>query len=139
LDDVSFSYEDETEDAWISLNAIMGILPMETLQLSVRVAGATLGTLIDSGSTHSFISASVVRRLLLQPMSHPGLNVVVANVDRVPSDGVCYGVHIFLNSEEFVIDLFVIPLEGYDMVLGVHWLRTLGPLLWDFNKARLSC
>jgi hypothetical protein len=38
-----------------------------------------------------------------------------------------------------VIDLFVIPLEGYDKVLGVQWLRTLGPLLWDFNTTRLSC
>jgi hypothetical protein len=21
----------------------------------------------------------------------------------------------------------------------VHWLRTLGPILWDFDRARLSC
>jgi hypothetical protein len=139
LDNVRFSDEDKTEDPWISLNAITGISPAKTLQLSVRVAGATLGALIDSGSTHSFILASVARRLLLQPTPRPGLNVMVANGDHVPNDGVCYGVHIFLNSEEFVIDLFVIPLDGYDMVLGVHWLRTLGPLLWDFNKARLSC
>jgi hypothetical protein len=33
-------------------------------------------------------------------MPRPGLNVVVANGDHVPSDGVCYGVHIFLDSEE---------------------------------------
>jgi hypothetical protein len=48
-------------------------------------------------------------------------------------------VHIFINSKEFVIDLFVIPLEGYDMVLGVQWLRTLKPILWDFAHARMSC
>jgi hypothetical protein len=35
--------------------------------------------------------------------------------------------------------LFVIPLEGYDMVLGVQWLRTLKPILWDFAHARMSC
>jgi hypothetical protein len=43
------------------------------------------------------------------------------------------------NDEEFVVDLFVIPLEGFNMVLGVQWLRTLGPILWDFNRARMSC
>jgi hypothetical protein len=26
---------------------------------------------------------------------------------------------IFIDAEEFVVDLFVIPLEGFDMVLGV--------------------
>jgi hypothetical protein len=59
LDDVSFSDEDETEDPQISLNTITGISPTETLQLSVPVAGATLGALNDSSSTHSFISTSV--------------------------------------------------------------------------------
>jgi hypothetical protein len=30
--------------------------------------------------------------------------------------------HICIDQEEFVIDLFVILMEGYDMVLGVHSL-----------------
>jgi hypothetical protein len=41
--------------------------------------------------------------------------------------------------EKFVIDLFVIPFEGYDMVIGVQWLRTLGLILLDFEHARMSC
>jgi hypothetical protein len=81
----------------------------------------------------------VARRLNLQPSPRPGLNVAVANGDRVASDGVCSNTHIVIGTEEFIIDLYVIPLDGYDMVLGVHWLRTLGPLLWDFDHARLSC
>jgi hypothetical protein len=68
-------------------------------------------------------------------MSRPGLNIVVANVDRVPSDGVCYGVHIFLNSEEFVIDLFIIPLEGYDMVLGGALAVHLGTPSMGFQQS----
>jgi hypothetical protein len=57
LDDVSFSDEDETKDPQISLNAITGISPAETLQLFVRVARATLSALVDSGST------KLIRRL----------------------------------------------------------------------------
>lgn len=26
------------------------------------------------------------------------------------------------------------PLGGFDLVLGVDWLHTLGPILWDFNR-----
>jgi hypothetical protein len=37
------------------------------------------------------------------------------------------------------LDFFIIPLAGYQMVLGVQWLRTLGPILWDFGRAQMSC
>ena len=32
-----------------------------------------------------------------------------------------------------MVDCYSIPLDCYDMVLGVTWLRTLGPILWDFD------
>jgi hypothetical protein len=31
------------------------------------------------------------------------------------------------------IDCYAIPLDCYDMVLGVPFLRALGPILWDFD------
>jgi hypothetical protein len=37
------------------------------------------------------------------------------------------------------LDFFIILLAGYEMVLGVHWLRTLGQILWDFGRAQMSC
>jgi hypothetical protein len=45
----------------------------------------------------------------------------------VASAGICPNVQFFIDSEEFVLDLFVIPLAGYEMVLRVQWLYTLGP------------
>jgi hypothetical protein len=29
-------------------------------------------------------------------------------------------------------EFYILTLGGRDMVLGVHWLRTLGPIIWDF-------
>jgi hypothetical protein len=46
---------------------------------------------------------------------------------------------VYIDSEEFIIDLFVIHVDNYDMVLDVHGLRTLGPILWDFTHGRMSC
>jgi hypothetical protein len=37
------------------------------------------------------------------------------------------------------MDLFIIPLGGFDMVLDVQWLRSLGPILWDFDHGHMSC
>jgi hypothetical protein len=108
------------------------------MQLEVWLNDHTIGILVDSGSTHSFIFVTAACRLHLDPVHKLGLHVGVANGDQVACTGICRAVHIFINSKEFVIDLFVIPLEGYDMVLGVQ-LRTLEPILWDFAHARMSC
>ena len=29
-------------------------------------------------------------------------------------------------------NMFAMPLGGCDVILGTQWLRTLGPILWDF-------
>jgi hypothetical protein len=94
--------------------------------------------LVDSGSTHSVISTEAACRLHLEPLFCPGLHVTIANGDRVASASVCPNIKFFIDSEEFVLDLFIIPLADYEMVLGVQWLLTLGPILWDFTRARMS-
>jgi hypothetical protein len=123
----------------ISRNAIIGISAVETMRLQVHLLDTIMEALVDSASTHSFISLETASHLHLQPDYRLGIQVTVANGDRVASTGICRGIHIFINNEEFVLDFFVIPLAGYEMVLGVHWLCTLGPILWDFGRAQMSC
>ena len=38
----------------------------------------------------------------------------------------------------FAADMFMIPLESIEMVLGVHWLATLGDILWNFNSLTMK-
>jgi hypothetical protein len=40
---------------------------------------------------------------------------------------------LWVGDEHFTVDHYSIPLDCYDMVLEVAWLRTLGPILWDFD------
>jgi hypothetical protein len=82
----------------ISLNAIIGLASTDTMQVAARVADHTLGALIDLGLTHSFISASVIPRLHLDPLHQLGLHVKVANDDRVASAGVCRATRIFIDN-----------------------------------------
>jgi hypothetical protein len=76
-------------DPSISLNAITVLASTDTMQLVVRLVGHIVGPLINSGSTHSFISASVAARLHLDPLHQPGLHVKVANDDRVDGMSPC--------------------------------------------------
>ncbi|CAL9224635.1 unnamed protein product [Arabidopsis halleri] len=41
-------------------------------------------------------------------------------------------------STQFQADLMVIPLRGCDMVLGVQWMETLGPITCDFKKLEMQ-
>ena len=67
--------------------------------------------------------------------------MAVANDDKVASGGVCYATPLSIDQEHFVLDLRTIPLGGIDIVLGVQWLRFLGPIVWDFNllTMRFQC
>lgn len=47
--------------------------------------------------------------------------------------GLARDVGIRIADEVFTIDCYSIPIDTYDMVLGIMFLRTLGPILWDFD------
>jgi hypothetical protein len=57
----------------------------------------------------------------------------VANGDRLTSPGSCADLQITIGEEDFHIDCYGLSLGSYDMVLGVQWLESLGPILWDFS------
>jgi predicted aspartyl protease len=78
----------------ISLNAITGISMTKTMKLSVQLDADTVTTLVDSGSTHSFISTEAACRLHLEPAFRLDLQVTVTNGDKAPSTGVCHNVQV---------------------------------------------
>lgn len=61
--DVNNDYNDEEKPA-ISLYALAGIQPWScrTMQLQVNLVGTTLTMLLDTGSTHNFISNAAVQQ-----------------------------------------------------------------------------
>jgi hypothetical protein len=62
----------------------------------------------------------------------------VANGDRVTSKGKALAQTVHIGEEAFILDHYVLPLGDYDMVLGIHWLGTLGPVLWDFARRTVA-
>lgn len=42
------------------------------------------------------------------------------------------------DDQQFAVNLYVVPLAGFQLILGVKWLRTLGAILWDFNALTMS-
>ena len=113
----------------ISLHALTGLNSADSMLLQVTVGGVHLRALVDTGSTHTFIHSTLAQRLGLTVTPRAGLNVMVANGDRVCSPGVCLATPVTIGGEAFSIDCFALDLGGFDLVLGVQWLRMLGPIV----------
>jgi hypothetical protein len=129
-----------TTEPTISISALTGIHPRKgrTMQVFVTIYGTVLRALLDSGSTHNFMDSKAAMRVGIVFSGHVGLSVAVANGDRVASTGSCTNLKIFIASDAFTIDCYGLSLGSYDMVLGVQWLESLGPVLWDFKNRTLS-
>jgi predicted aspartyl protease len=106
--------------------------------LQVTIVGVPLKALVDTGSMHTFIHTKVVNRLGLPVSSHDGLSLLVANGDRVHSLGVCLATDVLIHEEPFSIDFVALDLGGFDLVLGIQWLHTLGPIVWDFDALSMA-
>ena len=59
---------------------------------------------------------------------------MIANGGTLPCKGKCRNVRISMGDYNLHSDMFSLPLGGCDVVLGTQWLRTLGPILWDFAE-----
>jgi hypothetical protein len=80
----------------------------------------------------------VARRLGLPITECAGLSVLVTNGDRVRSPGVCTAVDVSIHDEHFTIDCFALDLGAFDLVIGIQWLQTLGPIVWDIAALSMA-
>jgi hypothetical protein len=126
------------DDLGVSLHALTGIDVGGTMKLHVRIEDTTLLALVDSGSTHTFIHETTASGLGLRVEPRPSLTVKVANGERVTSQGVCPMLLVSIDAEDFDHTCYVLPLAGFDVVLGVQWLRSLGPILWNFDALTMT-
>lgn len=128
----------DAEAPVFSLQAVAGVPICDTMQVSVSLGDTTLVALLDTGSTHNFIGEDAARRTGLPIQPRPRLTATIANGERITCPGVLRQAPIFIDGNEFHVDLFVMPLAGYDLVLGTQWMVTLGPIVWNFQTRTMS-
>ena len=135
IDDVFLDADDgqeepEGEVAHISAHAIEGISTYNTMRVKGTHQKKSFFLLVDSGSTHNFMDPSTARRLgcSLLPSNNAKVRVadgynlqVVAKIAKFAWE---------IHGTKFVADFMVIPLKGIDAVLGIQWLKPLGPITW---------
>jgi hypothetical protein len=122
----------------ISLHTLTGIDIANTMKLHISINEKLLVALVDTGSTHTFIKEGLLSQLSLEVTPQDGLTAKVSNGKWVTSGGICWVAATTLGSEQFQVNFYALPLDGFNVVLGVQSLWTLGPILWDFDNLRMT-
>lgn len=118
----------------ISIAALAGAAAPQTMRVTVFIKRQPITALVDSGSTHNFLHPRLAQRLLCRVEMAATLDVRIVDGGRLKCSGCCPALSVRVQKFSFTADFYVLPLGGCDMVLGAQWLRTLGPILWDFTE-----
>nr|KYP33244.1 hypothetical protein KK1_045917 [Cajanus cajan] len=88
--------------------------------------------LINIGSSHNIIQPRLAKHLYLSTQPTPPFKVMVGNGAHILCQDYCPQVAISFQQQTFQVPLYLFLIEGVDVVLGLAWLRTLGPVQADF-------
>ena len=79
--------------------------------------------LFDTGASHSFLSQEFLNKSNLPTTSsHVAYDITTPTSEKITTRAfVPYG-SIEIQGHQFPIDLIVMPIQGYDMILGMSWL-----------------
>nr|GMD43902.1 zinc finger BED domain-containing protein RICESLEEPER 2-like [Ipomoea batatas] len=114
--------EPDVENLEISLHAITRTGSGNTMRVTLRLNNSLITALIDSGSTHNFVNTATAKKFGLLKRACPYLQVAVANEERITCLGICEDVVLRKDTSQFPVNLFVIPLVGFEIVLGpITW------------------
>lgn len=80
----------------------------------------------------------MVKNLGIKPQPSDATNVTVANGDKLRCDQVIKDFTWEMAGKVFEADMLVLPVGGYDVILGVEWMRRVSHVVFDFNNSSIS-
>lgn len=66
------------------------------------------------------------------------MRVKIVNGDQVDNKRKMLGVNVNIKGVSFNVNMYILVLNGCEMVLNVQWLQSLGSMLWDFSKLTME-
>ncbi|XP_066323723.1 uncharacterized protein [Miscanthus floridulus] len=101
----------------VSDSAVSGAPAIRTIQFIGSVDGLPVTILLDSGSTSSFVSDSLVQQLTSQTILPHKSSVSVAGGALLFSKGILHNVTWSIDSHAFTSDFKILPLAHFDIIL----------------------
>lgn len=122
----------------LSLNALSSADTENFIKLQAQVRDKVMLALLDSGSSHSFISSHFVALTKLPTVSIPPRQVKLANGQCMTTSKKVPQLEWYIQGHTIVSDLIVIDMDPYDAILGYDWLKHHSPMQCDWNNKTLQ-
>lgn len=74
----------------------------------------------------------MVEKLKIEVDTIPVFRVYVGNGESLQCSQICRRIPLELQKHNFSIDMYVLPIHGPDVVLGIQWLSMLGRVTHDY-------
>ena len=123
-----------TEDfGQLSLNALAGTASSECIQLKATVQNKTMLILVDTGSSHSFVSSDFVNLAKLPTVPITPQKIKLANGEWMTTRSKVSNLQWLSEGYTFNTDMIVLDLLPYDAILGYDWLKANSPMQCDWQ------
>uniref|UniRef100_A0ACD6AFV1 Uncharacterized protein n=1 Tax=Avena sativa TaxID=4498 RepID=A0ACD6AFV1_AVESA len=112
----------------ISQAAVEGSQGATTMRFQGTVQNQEVLMLVDSGSSHTFISTELAERLQATTMAISPLRVKVANGGVMNCSQELLNLEWWTQGVQFHTSFKLLPLGSYDIILGFDWLSAHSPM-----------
>lgn len=93
--------------------------------------------LMDSGSSHSFISANFVDVANLQTVPMQSKRVKLDNGNTILADRKVSQLQWYCQGNTLCTDMVMLDMHPYDAILGFDWLQAHSPMQCDWEHKTL--
>lgn len=122
----------------ISTEAATGVSGSKTLKLKCHVSCHTAIALVDSGSSHNFISELFASQLPNWKALKEPIKVRVANGNLLLCTHQIENCAWLVQGVQFQTSFNILPLKCYDVILGMNWLEQHSPMEIQWAQKWLS-
>ncbi|CAD6260028.1 unnamed protein product [Miscanthus lutarioriparius] len=112
----------------ISHDARMGSNGHRTIRFHGTIHGLPIVVLVDSGSSSSFLAASIADQLPQLARVPAQASVKIANGQILCCTSSIVGCEFSVQGHTFQHDLRILQLNSYDLILGMDWLEIYSPM-----------
>ncbi|KAJ1376277.1 Retrotransposon gag domain, partial [Sesbania bispinosa] len=122
----------------LSLNAMHGGLGAGTIRFTAHINTLPVTVLVDGGSSDNFLQPRIAKFLKLAIEPAPMFKVMVGNGNYMTAEGMIKELKIQAQGAQFELPVFLLPIQGADLILGANWLKTIGSHIADYDSLQLK-
>nr|GEY53212.1 RVP_2 domain-containing protein [Tanacetum cinerariifolium] len=110
-----------------------------SLQLWGTLGSKRVHIFIDNESTHNFVQPGVVERMYLQITGTKPFKVYIGGGETLLCENMCAQVTVDIEGLRMDVDfLYVLPMKGSDIVLGIQRSQKLGKVTHEYSMQTME-